>query len=378
MIRRSATILCTIGTRPEAIKMAPVIRALRDAPWARCRVLLTAQHRGLVDPILAFFGIRPDIDLDLMRPDQSLVELTSRMLPAVHEAIAREQPDIVLAQGDTTTVFATALASFYLRVPFAHIEAGLRTGRLDAPFPEEANRVLAGRLSALHFAPTQGARENLLREGIPDDHVIVTGNTVIDALRLAADRDLPIGVALDPAKRLVLVTAHRRDSFGDPIRRICRAVATLHDRFPDVEWLWPVHPNPAIRPVVEGSLSGCPRVRLCEPLDYGPFVSAMKRAAVILTDSGGIQEEAPALGKPVLVLREESERPEAISAGVVRLVGRDPRTIVTEATRLLRDADAYRAMARGISPYGDGLAAVRIAVALRRYLRAAEGLRAAG
>jgi UDP-N-acetylglucosamine 2-epimerase (non-hydrolysing) len=375
---RTATILCTIGTRPEAIKMAPVIRALRAAAWARCRVLLTAQHRELVDPMLEFFGIEPDIDLDLMRANQSLVELTSRMLPAVHDAIARERPDMVLAQGDTTSVFATALASFYLKVPFAHVEAGLRTGRLDSPFPEEANRVLAGHLSALHFAPTAGARDNLLREGVPEDRVHVTGNTVIDALLLAAARDVPIGVDLDPAMRTILVTAHRRDSFGEPILRICRAVGALHDRFPDLEFLWPIHPNPSIKPVVERAVAGCPRVRLCEPLAYGPFVSAMRRAAFILTDSGGVQEEAPALGKPVLVLREQSERPEAIAAGVAMLVGHDPARIVAEASRLLRDPAAYRSMARGISPYGDGFASHRIAAAIGRHLGTADVIKVAG
>ncbi len=375
---RTATILCTIGTRPEAIKMAPVIRALRAAPWARCRVLFTAQHRDLVDQMLRFFEIEPDIDLDIMRPDQSLVELTSRMLPAVHDAIARERPDMVLAQGDTTTVLATALASFYQKVPFAHVEAGLRTGRLFAPFPEEANRVLAGHLSAMHFAPTTSARDNLLREGISGDSIVVTGNTVIDALLLAAARDVPIGVDLDPAMRTVLVTAHRRDSFGEPIRRIGRAVAELHDRFPDVEFLWPVHPNPSIKPAVERAVSDCPRVRLCEPLAYGPFVSAMKRATLILTDSGGVQEEAPALGKPVLVLREESERPEAIAAGVAKLVGHDPATIVAEAARLLQDPAAYRSMARGVSPYGDGRASERIASAVARHLGISDGLKAAG
>jgi UDP-N-acetylglucosamine 2-epimerase (non-hydrolysing) len=365
---RTTTILCAIGTRPEAIKMAPVIRAFQAAPWARCRVLLTAQHRELVDAMLAFFDIEPDIDLGIMRANQSLVELTSRMLPAVHDAIGRERPDIVLAQGDTTTVFVTALASFYHRIPFAHVEAGLRTGCLDAPFPEEANRILAGQLSALHFAPTAGARVNLLREGVPDDRIIVTGNTVIDALQFAAERNVPIGVDLDPAKRTVLVTAHRRDSFGEPIRRICRAVAELHDRFPDVQFLWPVHPNPCVKPVVESAMSGLPRVRLCEPLAYGPFVSAMAQATLILTDSGGVQEEAPALGKPVLVLREESERPEAITAGVARLVGHDVELIVAEASHLLDDADAYCSMARGGSPYGDGHAAGRIVAAVAQYL----------
>ncbi len=374
----TATILCTIGTRPEAIKMAPVIRAFQAAPWARCRVLFTAQHRELVDQMLQFFEIEPDIDLDIMRPDQTLVELTSRLLVSVHAAIGRERPDIVLGQGDTTTVLATALASFYHKVPFAHVEAGLRTGSLQAPFPEEANRVLAGHLAALHFAPTQSARDNLAREGIADDAILVTGNTVIDALMLAAARDVPIGVELDGSRRTVLVTAHRRDSFGEPIRQICRAIAALHDRFPDVEFLWPVHPNPSVKPVVERAMAGCPRVKLCEPLSYGPFVAAMKRATLILTDSGGVQEEAPALGKPVLVLREESERPEAIAAGVARLVGHDVATIVGEASRLLDDPAAYRSMARGVSPYGDGRASERIVDAVGRYLGIGEVLKAAG
>jgi UDP-N-acetylglucosamine 2-epimerase (non-hydrolysing) len=372
------TILCTIGTRPEAIKMAPVIHAFRSTPWARCRVLCTGQHRELADAMLRFFGIEPDLDLDIMRPNQTLVELTARLLPAVHEAIARERPDLVLAQGDTTTVLATALASFYNRVPFGHVEAGLRTHRLDAPFPEEANRVLAGHLSALHLAPTAAARENLLREGIDDRTIIVSGNTVIDALFMAVGREVPIGIELDPTRRMILVTAHRRDSFGEPIRQICRAIGELHDRFPDVEFLWPVHPNPSIKPVVEEAMADRPRVRLCEPMAYGPFVSALKRATLILTDSGGVQEEAPALGKPVLVLREESERPEAISAGVARLVGHDPHAIVSLVSRLLTDESAYRSMARGVSPYGDGKASQRIAAAVGRFLGVSELLRAAG
>ncbi|MFI5460944.1 MAG: non-hydrolyzing UDP-N-acetylglucosamine 2-epimerase [Isosphaerales bacterium] len=375
---RIKTILCTIGTRPEAIKMAPVIKAFQAAPWARCRVLFTAQHRELVDQMLTFFAIDPDLDLDLMRPNQTLVELTSRLLLTVHDAIAREQPDMVLAQGDTTTVFATALASFYHKVPFGHVEAGLRTGRLFAPFPEEANRVLAGHLSALHFAPTARARDNLVREGIAEKSIVVTGNTVIDSLLLTAQRDLPIGVELDPARRLILITAHRRDSFGEPIRQICRAIERLHERFPDVEFLWPVHPNPSIKPVVEQAMADRPRVRLCAPLAYGPFVSAMKRATLILTDSGGVQEEAPALGKPVLVLREESERPEAISFGVAKLVGHDPDAIVFEAGRLLEDSNAYRAMARGVSPYGDGQASRRIVSRVGMFLGVADPLRAAG
>jgi UDP-N-acetylglucosamine 2-epimerase (non-hydrolysing) len=371
-------VLCTIGTRPEAIKMAPVIKAFQEVKWARCRVLLTGQHRDLVDPILEFFGIAPDIDLDIMRPGQSLADLTSRLLTAVHDVLASEQPEIVLAQGDTTSVLATALASFYQKVPFAHVEAGLRTHQLFAPFPEEANRVIAGRLSTLHFAPTARARENLLREGTDPQSVHVTGNTVIDALLMTAQRELAIGVDLDPRKRLVLITAHRRDSFGQPIQQICKAVQELHDLFPDVEFLWPVHPNPAIRPVVERMMKRHERVILCAPLAYGPFVSAMKRATLILTDSGGVQEEAPALGKPVLVMRGESERPEAIECEVAKLVGHDRRAIVSESAKLLRGPVTYPSMARGASPYGDGHAAQRIVSIVQNFLQSSRSQKAAG
>ena len=318
--------------------------------------------------MLDVFGIVPDVDLNVMRPGQSLVDLTARLLGSVAEALTLERPDMVLAQGDTTTVLATALACFYQRVPFGHVEAGLRTGRLDAPFPEEANRVVAGHLSAVHFAPTELARANLLREGITPSTVVVTGNTVIDALLATARLDLPIGVDLEPGSRVILVTAHRRDSFGEPLRRVCRAVAELHRRHPDIEILWPVHPNPSVRPVVESLLGTLPRVHLCDPLPYGPFVSALKRSYLVLTDSGGVQEEAPALSKPVLVLRAESERPEAVSAGVARLVGTDPRLIVSEADRLLNDPVAYRAMSAGASPYGDGHAAPRIVSNVARSL----------
>jgi UDP-N-acetylglucosamine 2-epimerase (non-hydrolysing) len=362
------TIVCVIGTRPEAIKMAPVIKALETRRWARCRVLLTGQHRELVDELLPFFGIEPHIDLDVMRLNLPLDRLAGHLLGDIAKALGQQRPEMVLAQGDTTTVVATALACQRCRVPFGHVEAGLRTGRLFAPFPEEANRVVASHLSTIHFAPTRSARDNLVREGIKERRIFVTGNTVIDALGSAAERDIPIGVELDARKRLVLVTAHRRDSFGEPLRRICRAVQDLHDRFADVEFLWPVHPNPSVRPVVAGQMTAFPRVHLCRPLAYGPFVSAMKRAAIILTDSGGVQEEAPALGRPVLVMRNESERPEAIEAGVARLVGQDPETIVAEASRLLADPEAYRSMARGVSPYGDGRASARIASIVRRHL----------
>ncbi len=361
-------VVCTIGTRPEAIKMAPIISALGEASWADCRVMLTAQHRDLVDDALAFFAIVPDIDLDAMRPSQTLVDLTTRLLGGVSESLVREAPDLVVAQGDTTTVLATALACFYLKIPFGHVEAGLRTGRLDAPFPEEGNRLVAGCLSAIHFAPTSSARDNLLCEGVDPTTIHVTGNTVIDALLATAQRDMPIGVDLESSSRVVLVTAHRRDSFGRPLRRICRAVAEILRRHPDVEVLWPLHPNPAVRPVVEELLGDHPRARLCDPLPYGAFVAALKRSHIVLTDSGGVQEEAPALGKPVLVLRTESERPEAVEAGLARLVGTDPRVIIKEADRLLSDPEVYRAMARGASPYGDGHAALRIVEGIARLL----------
>jgi UDP-N-acetylglucosamine 2-epimerase (non-hydrolysing) len=376
--RSGKTILCVIGTRPEAIKMAPLIRALKECRWACCRVLKSGQHRELVDPMLDFFGIEPDVDLDLMQPGQAPGELTRRILGALRDALAVLRPELVLAQGDTSTVLATALACCGHRIPFGHVEAGLRSHRLDAPFPEEANRVIAGHLSTMHFAPTAGARANLIREGIRAETIHVTGNTVIDALLAAAQRDVPIGTDLDPAKRLVLVTVHRRESFGEPIRRICTAIARLHSAFPDVEFLWPVHPNPAIQPVVRALLEGLPRVHLAEPLHYGAFVAAMKRATLILTDSGGIQEEGPALGVPILVLRNESERPEALACGVAKLAGHDEGLIVAETARLLADRAARRAMATGFSPYGDGHAAERIASIVGHYLGVVPLLAAAG
>jgi UDP-N-acetylglucosamine 2-epimerase (non-hydrolysing) len=366
MVRK--TIVCAIGTRPEAIKMAPVIQALQKTTWARCRVLLSGQHRELVDDVLSFFAVEPHIDLDVMRMKLPLDRLAAHLVKAISATLATERADMVLAQGDTTTVVATAIAAFHRSVPFGHVEAGLRTQRLFAPFPEEANRVVTSHLSPLHFAPTLSARTNLEREGISRPTIFVTGNTVIDALLATARRNIPIEVELDSSRRLVLVTAHRRDSFGEPLGRICLAIRNLHTRFPDVEFLWPVHPNPSVRPVVEAMLKSLPRVHLCRPLAYGSFVSAMKRATLILTDSGGVQEEAPALGKPVLVMRNESERPEAIEAGVARLVGQDIDTIVTETSRLLDDPASYCSMARGISPYGDGSAATRIVSIVGRYL----------
>lgn len=359
------TIVCIVGTRPEAIKMAPVILALKREPWVDCRVLATAQHRQMLDQVLQVFSIVPDVDLDVMRPNQDLTSLTARLLEGLGASLDAQKPAAVLAQGDTTTVMAAALACFYRNIPFGHVEAGLRTGDLRNPFPEEMNRVVAGRLSRWHFAPTSRSRDNLLAEGFATAVVHVTGNTVIDALLHVAPSAGEIGVPLDATKRMVLVTAHRRENFGAPFERVCAAIRTLADRNPGIEVLYPVHPNPNVREVATRVLGDHPRIRLCAPLDYLPFVAAMKRAHLILTDSGGVQEEAPALGKPVLVLREETERPEAIEHGVVRLVGTDTARILDEAQRLLDDEAAYRAMARGVSPYGDGRAAERIVGILR-------------
>ena len=344
--------------------------AAKGCARARCRVVLTGQHRHLVDQVLADWGIQSDVDLDVMKLKLPLERLAQHLVAELSKELRRSRPDMVLAQGDTTSVLASALASFRLNIPFGHVEAGLRTGDLFAPFPEEANRVVASHLAAIHFAPTVRARSNLLHEGIDQHRVHVTGNTVIDALKRTAERDWPIGVPLDNAKRLVLVTVHRRDSFGAPLEQICQAIARLHDLHPEVEFLWPVHPNPAVKPVVLALLSGLPRVHLCGPMGYGSFVASMNRAAIVLTDSGGVQEEAPALGKPVLVVRNESERPEAIEMGVAKLVGCDPRKIVEESARLLNDRSAYRSMSRATSPYGDGASAQRIVSAVGEYLGA--------
>ena len=361
-------ILSVVGTRPEAIKMAPVIRALKAETWADVRVLATAQHRQMLDQVLDAFDIVPDIDLDIMLPSQSLPELTSRLLVKMDAVLADERPDIVLIQGDTTTVMATAMAAYYRHIRVGHVEAGLRTGDLYNPFPEEMNRIVAGRLSRWHFAPTSGARENLIGEWLDPSTVHVTGNTVIDALLEVASKDLPLPADVLENKRLILVTAHRRENFGKPFREICHGIRELADRRQDVHVLYPVHPNPNVAGPAYEILSGHERITLCAPMDYLPFVSAMKRAYLILTDSGGVQEEAPALGKPVLVMRTETERPEAIWAGVVKLVGPDREAIVAEATRLLSDADAYASMAKGVSPYGDGHAAARIAAILKQDL----------
>jgi UDP-N-acetylglucosamine 2-epimerase (non-hydrolysing) len=369
MIKRK--IVCVVGTRPEAIKMAPVILALKNEPWANVRVLATAQHRHMLDQVNEFFGINPDIDLNIMRPNQSLTTLTARLLLELDDVFLVEKPDAVLVQGDTTTVMTVALACFYHRIPVGHVEAGLRTWDMQNPFPEEANRVIASKLAKWHFAPTEGSRQNLLKEGVPEGEIIVTGNTVIDALLKTAAKDLPLAIELDSAKRLVLVTSHRRENFGVPFRNICRALKTLAEQNPQVQFLYPVHPNPNVKDMAYEFLAEVPNFTLCEPLDYAPFIAAMKRAYIILTDSGGVQEEAPALGKPVLVLRDETERPEAVEQGVVKLVGPNYDRIVAEVQQLLDDEAAYKAMARGVSPYGDGKASERIVKTLRTYFQGA-------
>lgn len=359
------TILCIVGTRPEAIKMAPVILALRREPWAKVVVVATAQHRELADEVLSLFGIAPDVDLDLMQPNQKLADLTARALVGLDRVIGDTSPDMVIAQGDTTSVMAAATACFYRQVPFLHVEAGLRSFDMQNPFPEEFNRIVASRIATLHFAPTASARQHLLDEKVPDGDIVVTGNTVIDALHMVAAQDPPLPVDLDPARRLVLVTVHRRENFGEPIQGICRAIRTLVEEHDDVEVLWPVHPNPNVTGVAHETLGSNPRIHLVKPQPYGGFVAAMKRAHLILSDSGGVQEEAPALARPVLVLRRETERPEAIEAGVVRLIGTDTDVILRHGRELLRDADAYRRMARGESPYGDGHASERIVDAIK-------------
>ncbi len=366
-IVRMKKIMCVIGTRPEAVKMAPVVKAFKQTNDFDVCVLATAQHRDLLDQAFALFNIHADFDLNVMTPGQTLPELTARLMVSIDKTLSEANPDLVIAQGDTTTVFVTSLACFYRKIPFAHLEAGLRTHDLYSPFPEEANRVLAGNLAQLHFAPTEVSRQNLLREGMDDKGIFVTGNTVIDALLETAEKTFPLAISLDVNQRLVLVTAHRRENFGEPIQQICKALLHLVEKFSDVIILFPVHPNPNIRAVTDELLGGHERIHLVAPFDYGPFVAAMKSAYLILSDSGGVQEEAPALGKPVLVMRQDTERPEAVTEGVVKLIGTKCEDIVREASLLLSDNAAYKAMAKGASPYGDGHASERIVDIVRQY-----------
>jgi UDP-N-acetylglucosamine 2-epimerase (non-hydrolysing) len=367
-------ILLVFGTRPEAIKLCPVIRSLREHP-ARfdVKVCVTAQHREMLDQVLEAFGVTPDYDLDLMLPGQTLFQSTSRILAGLEKVLGTERPAMVIVQGDTTTTLCGALAAFYLRAPVAHVEAGLRTGDLRQPFPEEMNRVLTSHLADLHFAATDQAAENLRREGVAPATISVTGNTGIDAvlyIRDALERGAVRGrdwTELDRAKKLIVVTAHRRESFGAGFERICRALATLADR-EDVQIVYPVHPNPNVQDPVQRYLARHPNIRLIEPQSYVPFVDLMRRAYLLITDSGGIQEEGPSLGKPILVLREKTERPEAVLAGTVKLVGTDEARVVGEATELLENRAAYEAMARVHNPYGDGQASPRISALIHSFL----------
>jgi UDP-N-acetylglucosamine 2-epimerase (non-hydrolysing) len=367
--------LVIFGTRPEAIKLCPLVSQLRSHPACahlETSVCVTAQHRRMLDQVLSAFSITPDYDLDLMQPGQSLTALSARLLGGLEVILAEAQPSLVIVQGDTTTTLCGALAAFYARVPVAHVEAGLRTFDLQAPFPEEMNRVVTGRLAALHFAATDWAAENLRKEGVPADSIQVTGNTGIDAvlaIRGAVEQGRVSGLALnlDPAKKLIVVTAHRRESFGQGFIRICEAVAELALRA-DVQIVWPVHPNPNVQSAVDATLRGKANVTLIEPLDYLPFVDLMRRAYLLITDSGGVQEEGPSLGKPILVLRDKTERPEAVDAGTVKLVGTDRAAIVREAVRLLEDRGEYDRMARLHNPYGDGRASARIAERIAQYL----------
>jgi UDP-N-acetylglucosamine 2-epimerase (non-hydrolysing) len=365
------TVLFIFGTRPEAIKLCPLLLKLRSYPELyTTKVCATAQHRGMLDQVLTAFGVTPDYDLNVMTPGQTLFHSTARILQALEKPFAELKPHIAIVQGDTTTTLCGALAAFYAGVPVAHVEAGLRTGDLRQPFPEELNRVLTGRMATLHFAATASAAENLRREGI-SQNVCVTGNTGIDAVlhvrdRLERGELAPSGPSFDqPGKRLILVTAHRRESFGEGFQRICEALRTIADR-QDVHVIYPVHPNPNVQTIVNEGLRAHPNITLTQPMDYVPFVDLMRRAYLILTDSGGIQEEGPSLGKPVLVLREKTERPEAVEAGTVKLVGTDAARIVHETTTLLDQAEEYERMSRIHNPYGDGHASERIEAALRR------------
>jgi UDP-N-acetylglucosamine 2-epimerase (non-hydrolysing) len=375
-------VLLVFGTRPEAIKLAPVIKELERHPHITSRVCVTAQHRQMLDQVLQLFGINPDFDLDLMREDQSLFDVTASGLRGLEKVLQEEKPDIMLVQGDTTTAFVASLAAYYMKIKIGHVEAGLRTHDKFNPFPEEINRKLVDVLSDLWFAPTEKARQNLLGEGFPDEGIYVTGNTVIDALLWVTEQQsLPAnreelervfqkryGITLDE-RRVILVTGHRRESFGRGFENICQGLKLVAERNPDIQIVCPVHMNPNVREPVYRILGGVENIRLIGPLDYTHFIFLMKRAYLILTDSGGIQEEAPSLEKPVLVMREKTERPEAVEAGIAKLVGTDSKGIFQETQRLLDHADEYDKIARAVNPFGDGKAAHRIVEILLQQIK---------
>lgn len=366
-------IMSIFGTRPEAIKMAPLIKAIERTEDLHNVVVVTAQHREMLDQVLALFEITPDYDLNLMKANQTLTDITAGALRGLERVIIKEKPDLVLVHGDTTTTFAASLAAYYQQVPIGHVEAGLRSGNMYSPFPEEANRKLTGALATLHFAPTAQARQNLLREGVAKEAIFTTGNTVIDALLATVQAnynfaDQALGELLQKTGKKVLITAHRRENQGQPMVHIFNAVKDLHDTLPECEFIFPIHKNPRVRALAQEVLGRLARVHMIEPLDYAPFANVMNKVDLILTDSGGVQEEAPALGKPVLVLRENTERPEAVEAGTVLLVGTNREKIYQAAFKLLTDGQAYAQISQAVNPYGDGHACERIVKAIGYFL----------
>lgn len=369
-------IMLVFGTRPEAIKMAPLVKAIEADDELECVVAVSAQHREMLDQVLDLFEIKPQYDLNIMKANQSLSDITSGVLKGIEKAVIKEKPDMVLVHGDTSTTFAGALAAFYAQVPVGHVEAGLRSGDLYSPFPEELNRRLTGVIAGIDFAPTKTAKENLLKEGTDEDKIFITGNTVIDALLSIVDNDYQLDSELESFlaahKKNILVTAHRRENQGQPMVHIFQALRRLHEAMPDLGIIFPVHKNPKVRALAHEALDGLDRVLMIEPLDYAPFANLMNRVDLIMTDSGGLQEEAPALGKPVLVLRENTERPEAVIAGTVKLVGTDNEKIFTTAHELLNNSTAYEEMSHAINPYGDGQACARIINAIKYYFDLAE------
>ncbi|WP_303856853.1 non-hydrolyzing UDP-N-acetylglucosamine 2-epimerase [Allisonella histaminiformans] len=361
-------VMAIFGTRPEAIKMAPVVRELLKHPEIETKVCLTAQHREMLDQVVDLFQLPVDYDLDIMKQGQSLYDITDRVLLGLKEVLEKEKPDLVLVHGDTTTTFSATLAAFYQQIDVGHVEAGLRTGNMYSPFPEEANRRLTSVLTTLHFAPTETARQNLLKENQKDDRIFTVGNSVIDALLATVKKDYVFEDKelqdIEEHKRIILVTTHRRENLGEPMRNVYRALRRLVETIPDTEVVFPVHRNPLVRQAVKEVLDGVPGIHLVDPMEYEPFTNLMARSAIILTDSGGIQEEAPSLGKPVLVLRDTTERPEAVASGTVKLAGTNEDKVYNTAYKLLTDEVAYREMAESINPYGDGHTSERIAQAI--------------
>ncbi|WP_269777022.1 non-hydrolyzing UDP-N-acetylglucosamine 2-epimerase [Motilimonas pumila] len=372
-------VLSVFGTRPEAIKMAPLVHKLNEAEGIDAKVCVTAQHREMLDQVLNLFEIEPDFDLNIMKPGQTLYDVTANILSGLKPVLEEFKPDIVLVHGDTSTTLSTSLAAYYQQIPVGHVEAGLRTGNIYSPWPEEGNRKLTGAIAELHFAPTDTSKQNLLNEGIKQESIATTGNTVIDALflikdKLEKDEDLNATLAsrfpeLDATKKLILVTGHRRESFGGGFERICEALVEIATEHPESQVLYPVHLNPNVREPVNRILKGVDNVHLIEPQDYLPFVYLMNQANIILTDSGGIQEEAPSLGKPVLVMRDTTERPEAVEAGTVKLVGTNKATIISEVQSLLTNETQYQAMSKAHNPYGDGKACDRIIEKIKQHFQ---------